>query len=102
MDSRPRPLAETELASAVGLLDDWRLANGCLERWFECVDFPSAVAWVEALVPLAEALGHHPDIDIRYRRVRLSLVTHDCGKRVTDWDIELASRIDAAWRGGKI
>ena len=43
---------------------------------------------------LAEEQNHHPDIDIRYNRVTLALVTHDSGG-ITQLDIELARAIDA-------
>jgi 4a-hydroxytetrahydrobiopterin dehydratase len=49
--------------------------------------------FVNRVAELAEAAGHHPDIDIRYNRVRLALVTHDAGG-ITQNDISLAQNID--------
>ncbi len=98
MPAPPRILGAEELEKALPRLEGWRLAENRLERWFECADFPAAVAWVTRLVDPAETMGHHPDVDVRYRRVRIALVTHDCGARVTDWDVELASRINRLWQ----
>jgi 4a-hydroxytetrahydrobiopterin dehydratase len=58
---------------------DWRIEGGELVRTFQFEEFPDAVAFVDRVAVLAEESGHHPDIDIRYNRVRLALVTHDAG-----------------------
>lgn len=96
--SAPRILGQADILRAVEYLEGWNFVGGRLERWFECAHFPAAIAWVTQLVDLAESMGHHPDVDVRYRRVRLTLVTYGCGACVTDWDVELASRIDRLWR----
>jgi 4a-hydroxytetrahydrobiopterin dehydratase len=98
MSTPPRPLAEGDLEAALPGLDGWILKEGRLEREFVGADFVAALAWVNAVAGEAEAMGHHPDIEIRYRRVRLSLTTHDCGGKVTDWDVALAARLDRLWR----
>lgn len=77
---------------------EWERKGGCLVRWFECSHFPDAVNWVAALVDVSESLGHHPDVDIRYRRVGLSLTTHDRGGILTEKDFELAAQIDRLWK----
>ena len=43
---------------------------------------------------LAESAGHHPDIDIRYNRVRLALVSHDAGG-ITARDVAMATQLSA-------
>jgi 4a-hydroxytetrahydrobiopterin dehydratase len=50
--------------------------------------------FVNHAAALAEAANHHPDIDIRYNKVRLALVTHDAGG-ITHNDIEMAKKLDA-------
>ena len=57
-------------------------------------DFPDALAYVNAVAALAEAMDHHPDIDIRWDTVTMRLTTHSEGG-LTDLDLELARRIDA-------
>ena len=61
----------------------------------ELGDFRAALGFVNRVGDLAEEAGHHPDIDIRYNRVRLALVTHDAGG-LTSKDFDLAARADGA------
>jgi 4a-hydroxytetrahydrobiopterin dehydratase len=49
------------------------------------------MAFVNRIAELAEQANHHPDIDIRYNRVRLALVTHDAGG-ITEKDFDLAAK----------
>jgi 4a-hydroxytetrahydrobiopterin dehydratase len=56
--------------------------------------FAAAIAFVNEVAAVAEAVNHHPDIDIRYRVVELRTYTHDRGG-ITEWDLDLARRIDA-------
>jgi len=63
-------------------------------REFELESFPAAIAFVSCVAELAERENHHPDIDIRYRRVTLRWSTHSAGG-ITDRDREMASRTSA-------
>lgn len=83
--------ANARLASA----PEWEIVNGELVRTFQFKDFRAALTFVNRVGELAEEAGHHPDIDIRYNRVRLALVTHDAGG-LTDKDFSLAARADSA------
>ena len=69
----------------------WREDGDALVRELEFESFPAAVAFVQRLAELAEREDHHPDIDIRYRRVTVRWSTHSAGG-VTDRDRELAGR----------
>lgn len=86
-------LSNKELEQALSTLPNWTLKNGELvqERTFK--DFVASMAFVNDVAQLAEAAGHHPDIDIRYNRVRLALVTHDAGG-ITQNDVALAQKIN--------
>jgi 4a-hydroxytetrahydrobiopterin dehydratase len=72
---------------------DWPEIDGALEKEFELESFPAAIAFVDRLAEVAEAENHHPDIDIRFRRVRVRWSTHSAGG-VTDRDRSLAARTD--------
>jgi 4a-hydroxytetrahydrobiopterin dehydratase len=72
---------------------EWPEVDDALERELEFESFPAAIAFVDRLAELAEAENHHPDIDIRYRRVRVRWTTHSAGG-ITDRDRELAARTD--------
>jgi 4a-hydroxytetrahydrobiopterin dehydratase len=74
-------------------LPAWRIEAGELVHTFKFEDFRAALRFVNQVAELAEEAGHHPDIDIRYNRVRLALVTHDAGGLTTK-DFDLAGRAD--------
>lgn len=57
----------------------WVLRNGALARDWTFADFTEAMLFVNRVASIAERANHHPDIDIRYNRVTLALVSHDSG-----------------------
>jgi 4a-hydroxytetrahydrobiopterin dehydratase len=71
----------------------WKLQAGKLVREWTFKDFLEAMKFVNRVAVVAEAAGHHPDIDIRYNRVFLGLVSHDAGG-ITRRDAAMASSID--------
>ncbi|HZT16173.1 MAG TPA: 4a-hydroxytetrahydrobiopterin dehydratase [Gaiellaceae bacterium] len=71
--------------------DGWREEDDALVREFELESFPAAIEFVRRLANLAERENHHPDIDIRYRRVVVRWSTHSAGG-VTDRDRDMAAR----------
>jgi 4a-hydroxytetrahydrobiopterin dehydratase len=70
----------------------WSLQEGKLVREWIFKDFVAAMVFVNQIAAIAETAGHHPDIDIRYNRVLLALVSHDAGG-ITERDTAMASRI---------
>ncbi len=85
-------LTQDELAALTRELPDWKLEGGQLVRSWTFDDFVAAMVFVNQVAQLAEQANHHPDIDIRYSRVRLALVSHDAGG-VTSRDAEMARHI---------
>ncbi|HEY3550551.1 MAG TPA: 4a-hydroxytetrahydrobiopterin dehydratase [Gaiellaceae bacterium] len=75
-------------------MTDWDEQAGALVREFELPTFPAAIEFVDRLAELAESEDHHPDIDIRYRRVTVRWSTHSAGG-ITDKDREMAERTSA-------
>ena len=73
---------------------DWQEQDEALVREFELPSFPAAIEFVDRLAELAESENHHPDIDIRYNKVTLTLITHDAGG-LTPRDTQLAKEADA-------
>lgn len=88
-----RKLTETELTERMTALPEWRIENGILSRTFAFGDFVAAMRFVNGVAEAAENANHHPDIDIRYNKVTLGLVTHDAGG-ITASDFELATESD--------
>jgi 4a-hydroxytetrahydrobiopterin dehydratase len=78
---------------AMSVPEGWREADNALVRELEFESFPAAVSFVDRLAELAESENHHPDIDIRYRKVTVRWSTHSAGG-VTDRDRDLAARTD--------
>ena len=74
-------------------IPEWELEKKHIERTFEFDDFADAIDFVNAVSEVAEDEEHHPDIDIRYNKVRLILSTHSKGG-LTELDFALAERID--------
>jgi 4a-hydroxytetrahydrobiopterin dehydratase len=87
-------LGKDELREKLNLLPDWKEEHGEIVRMLEFTDFVAAMDFVNAVAGKAEAAGHHPDIDIRYNKVRLALVSHDAGG-LTQRDFDLAAAIEA-------
>jgi len=87
-------LTPTKLESALAKLPGWTLTNGEIRRRIDFKDFLTAMAFVNHVADLAEAAQHHPDIDIRWNKVTLALVTHDEGG-ITEKDTRLAKEISA-------
>jgi len=98
--ARPPVLDPAALRAALAAPDAprWGLVDGRLVKVVECATFPAALDFVQAVGRLAEEADHHPDIDIRWRTVRLALVTHDAGG-ITELDLALARAVDALGDG---
>lgn len=87
-------LDDKAIRTALGSLPGWKAVDGAIEKTFDRRSFNGAVSFVNTLAELAERADHHPDIDIRYRNVKVSLSTHDEGG-VTDLDVSLARQVEA-------
>ena len=86
-------LSDDEVDAGLGRLQGWQRQGVEITRQFEFKRFPDAVAFVNRVAGAADAADHHPDIDIRYNKVRLTLSTHSEGG-ITAKDLELAARAD--------
>ncbi len=73
----------------------WKRSGATLTKKFEFQSFRDSIVFVNRVASLADDLDHHPDIDIRYTTIGLSLTTHSAGG-VTEKDLKLAEKIDFA------
>jgi 4a-hydroxytetrahydrobiopterin dehydratase len=87
-------LDEAGIAQALRQAPGWTRAGSEITRTYRLEDFRQALAFVNRVGDLAERAGHHPDIDIRYSTVKLTLSTHDAGGLTTK-DFDLARAIDS-------
>ena len=72
----------------------WERDGETISKTYERSDFQETIGFVVRLAFLAEAADHHPDIDIRWKRVTLSLTTHEAGA-LTQRDLDLARQIES-------
>ena len=86
-------LSDEEVQRQLNGLKDWKLEGRAIRKQYTFNDFPAAVAFVNRLVPEAEAADHHPDIVINYRRVTLLYSTHSEGG-LTQKDFDGAAMAD--------
>jgi len=92
------PLTDEEIVQCLGELNGWTRNGNEISKTFEhtyheCVHLAMYVA------AKAREVGHHPDIDIRWQRIRFGITTHDAGNRITELDFALARHIDAIAAG---
>ena len=90
----PMPkLEENQIVPALATVPQWQRQGDAIARTFQFKDFPAAVKFVDAVAVAAEQAWHHPDIDIRWNKVTLTLTTHDAGG-LTQKDFDLARQFD--------
>ena len=85
-------LGESEIKAQANKLAGWTLEGSKLETTRKFKDFVEAIAFVNKLVEPAESAGHHPDIEVSYNKVKITLTTHDAGG-LTQKDFDLATEI---------
>jgi len=91
---------DQEIERALADLPGWRREGKALVKVFELGGFKAAMAFAQTVAELAERADHHPDINIQFHRVTLTLSSHDAGG-ITDRDLRLARQIEAAARDMK-
>lgn len=91
---RPPKLSAEDVTAALERLPRWSGNTDGLRRTVQLPSFQDAVAAIVAIADVAEEMDHHPDVDLRWRTLHLTLVSHSAGG-VSDLDLQLARRIDA-------
>jgi len=91
--ARPTALDDDQISTRLSTLPGWERVGDEIVKTFELPTFPDAIAFVGRIAERAEAADHHPDLDIRYRKVRVALSTHDAGG-LTELDFDLAAEIE--------
>lgn len=86
-------LSDDEIRDGLARLPGWSRDGDEIVKQYELPTFPEAIELVRRIADLAEAANHHPNLDIRYRKVRVALSTHDSGG-LTAKDLALAAQIE--------
>ena len=92
--SRMAKLTPQQIKAALPAVKDWKKQGASITRTSQFKDFVAAMKFVNTVAQLAEKAQHHPDIDIRWNKVTLTLATHSEGG-LTQKDFDLAKKIDA-------
>jgi 4a-hydroxytetrahydrobiopterin dehydratase len=92
-------LAKDEVKARLKGMDGWKLDGGEIEKKYKFKDFKDAMLFVNVVARAAEAMNHHPEIEIHYNVVEIGLSTHSEGG-ITEKDFALAAQIDNAAAGG--
>lgn len=87
-------LDDHEIEAKLGELEGWERHGEAIVKAFDRGDFVGSVGFVDALVAPAEEMGHHPDLEISWSTVTVTISTHSEGG-LTAADFELAAKIDA-------
>ncbi len=87
-------LSDSEIEAKLGELDGWERAGDAIVKKFDRGDFVGSVKFVSSLVEPAEEMNHHPDLEISWDTVTVTISTHSEGG-LTAADFELAAKIDA-------
>ncbi len=88
-------LNSSDIQAALAAVPQWKQVGNAITRTFQFKDFAAAMQFVNQVARLAEAAWHHPDIDVRWNKVTLTLSTHSEGG-LTEKDFTLAKQFDQA------
>lgn len=86
-------LTPEQIKAALPAVKDWKKQSTSIVRTYQFKDFVASMKFMNAVATLAEEAQHHPDIDIRWNKVTLTLTTHSEGG-LTQRDFDLAKKID--------
>jgi 4a-hydroxytetrahydrobiopterin dehydratase len=89
----PQRLSDLEIQRALGSLPGWARRGEVLTKSFTFPAFAAGIEFVRRVAAAADAVNHHPDIDIRYTKIVCTLSTHDAGG-ITQNDLDLAGTIE--------
>ena len=87
-------LTTEQVQTRLRTLEGWELQGGSIQRTFKFKNFVEAIAFVNRIVEPAESANHHPDLEVSYGKVVVTLTTHDAGG-LTEKDFDLAQAIAA-------
>jgi 4a-hydroxytetrahydrobiopterin dehydratase len=85
--------AESEISAALARLPGWTREGETITKEWPLGTFKEAISFVNKVADLAEEQNHHPNILIRYKRVRLTLSSHDVGG-ISERDFALAESVE--------
>ncbi|MFQ5398675.1 MAG: 4a-hydroxytetrahydrobiopterin dehydratase [Anaerolineae bacterium] len=92
-------LSQAELTAALQKLPGWEVKGGKLHKAYKFSSFAEAIGWMVSVAVVADKMDHHPEWSNVYSRVQVNLVTHDMDNAISNWDVELATKMEQLARG---
>ena len=86
-------LSDIEIQRELGTLSGWTRKGESLVKTFAFPTFMAGITFVDRVAVAAEKMDHHPDLDIRYTKISVTLSTHSAGG-ITGNDVALAREMD--------
>ena len=87
-------LSDDDIAERLDGLEGWERDGDAITKTYENGDFVGSVEFVRKVVGPAEDMGHHPDLEISWDKVKVSITNHSAGG-LTAADFELAGRLES-------
>ena len=87
-------LSDSDIEQRLGEIEGWSREGDAIQKTYENGDFVGSVKFVDSLVEPAEGMGHHPDLEISWDKVTVTITNHAEGG-LTENDFELAKKIEA-------
>lgn len=84
-----------QLSEALADLPGWQVKEGKLHKQYQFDSFAQALGWMVTVGVAADKMNHHPEWRNVYNRVTVNLSTHDLGNAISNWDVELAQKMEA-------
>ena len=94
MSTRPfEKLSDEQIAEKLAVRDGWNFSGGQIHKVYEFESYATGLSFASAVGFIADAMDHHPDLIITWRKVEVRLSTHDVSG-VSELDLQLADNID--------
>lgn len=88
-------LSDSDITQALADLPGWSREDDVLTKTYPFASYLAGVAFASAVGVVSEGLDHHPDLDIRWRKVTVRFSTHDAGNKITQKDVDAAAAVEA-------
>ena len=88
-----KKIPQKKIENLLSRIPLWRQMDDKLVRTYEFKDFPTGITFIDRVALVAEEMNHHPDITIRYTKIKFVLTTHS-EKMLTENDFILAAKVD--------
>lgn len=89
------PLSAAQITEALTKLTGWERAGDKIKKTFKVESYMAGLAFASAIGTVCEGLDHHPDLFIGWKRVEVSFSTHDAGSKISQKDIDAATKVEA-------